>query len=251
MGTRYYYNIRHGLTVDPVVRLNGVVIRQGTTTSQDGISGPVDHFLRPGANELEVEIRAGERGHGSAFFYAGILRIDDTVVAQLAWPADYPIPEPPIPMYPVIRSRSFTVPEDHPKPLLWDAQVEDVPLTGTEEMWAPIRALHEALARGTPEPIYELFATRGAEFYRFYGSREGTPSGLRERVNSMMAGPYDMLPLRSGEVTFHACAEGRGVQVLRRDGLPAIAGQCRTNPKIRYISNPVLVRHGGVFQIIA
>jgi len=251
MGTRFFYNIRHGLTVDPIIRLNGVVIRQGTTTSQDGISGPVDHFLRPGENDLEVEIRAGERGHGGAFLYAGILRIDDSVAAEIAWPGDFPVPESPIPLYPAIQLREFTVPDDHPRPLLWQGEVENVPIGGTDELWEPIRALHGALERGEPDPIYGLFATRGAEFHRFYGSPEGTPAGLRQRVNSMMAGPYDMLPLPRHEIVFRSCAEGRGVQVLRRDGLPAIAGQCRTNPKIRYISNPVLVRHGGVFHIVA
>lgn len=252
MKPRFYFNLRHGMTVNAAVRVNGITIHQGSTTSQDGISGPVDHFLMPGENHLEVEVRGGDPSDGSAFFYAGILdAVSDAPLAQLDWPPDFPALPPPAPPYPTLQIRPFSIPDDHPKPLFFDAPVERVPFEGTPETWAPIRELHAAMERGDAAPIYGLFSTRAAEFYRFYGMAAATPAGARAAIDAMMVGPYDMLPLYRSDLAFKECGGGRAVQVLRLDGRPAIAGQCRANPKIRYMSNPVLVRHGGVYRIVA
>lgn len=251
MGTRYYYNIRHGLTVQAIVRLNGIVVHQGSANFQNGISGRVDHFLTPGDNELEVDILGGDIRHESAFFYAGILRADDSPLAVLDWPADFPVNEFAASPFPLRQMRRFSIATDHPVPLLFQAPIEIVPPEGTTAAWAPVKELFAALERGDAAPIYDLFATRAAEFHRFYALGEASPAGSRQLIDSMMAGPYDMLPLQGSDVFFRPCAAGRGAQLLRLDGRPAIAGQCRTNPKIRYTSNPVLVRIGKEYRIVA
>lgn len=251
MPTRYYFNVRHGLTVNAAARVNGITIHHGSTTSQDGIAGPIDHFLEPGENHLEVEIRTGDPSHGSAFFYAGVLALEGHApLGQLDWPADFPSLPPPAPPFPTLQIRPFVVPDDHPKPLFTSATAEHVPPEGTDETWAPIRALQTAFERGDGAAVSELFATRAAELHRFHGLPETSPAGARAMMEAMMAGPYDMTPLLGGVVVFRECAGGRAVQLLRLDGRPAILGQCRSNPKIRFLSNPVLVRQGGVYRIV-
>lgn len=252
MSTRHYFSIRHGITVNAAVRVNGITIHQGSQSTQDGITGPVDHLLAPGDNHLEVEIRDGDPLDGSAFFHAAILDgADDSVITELHWPADFPALPEPAPPYPTLQVRPFLVDADHRKPLFVDAPVERVPLEGNDETWAPIRALHSAFERGDAGAVQDLYATRVSELHRFYDLPETSPAGSAAMIQAMMSGPYDMLPLLGGGLIFRECAGGRAVQVLRLDSRPAIAGQRRDNPKVRHMINPVLVRQGGVYRILA
>lgn len=252
MSARYYYNIRHGLTVDAAVRVNGITIHHGMTSTQDGIAGPIDHFLEPGENELVVEIRTADPSHESAHFYAGILaNAGDAPFAELKWPSDFPTLPPPAPPYPTLQIRPFLVPADHPRPLFADAPAERVPIEGTDELWVAVRELHAAFERGDADAIADLYATRAAEAHRFYGLPETTPDGARRMIAEVMTGPYDMLPLHGGQVVFTSCAGGRAVQLLRLDGRPALLGRCRANPRQGYLSNPVLVRLDGLYRFVA
>jgi hypothetical protein len=252
MPTPYYFHIKHGITVNAAVRVNGITIHHGSSSTQDGIAGPIAHLLEPGENHLEVEIRHGDPTHGSAFFFAGILLVsDDTALAKLDWPADFPALPPPAPPFPTLQIRPLVIPADHPKPLFADALVERVPLEGTDETWAPIRALYDAFERGDAHAIAELTATRAAEAHKFYDLPETTPAGAAQMASENVGGPFDMLPLYGGQVVFRECAGGRAVQLLRLDGRPALAGRCRANPKQGYLSNPVLVRRGGAYHIMA
>lgn len=253
MPARYHYHIRHGLTVNVAVRVNGFTVHHGSTDSQDGIAGPIDHFLEPGENRLEVEIRTADPTDGQAHFYAGVLANEgDVPLAEIEWPNDFPELPPPAPPFPTLQFRLFTVPDDHPKPLFSDALSETVPLDGTDETWAPVRALHAAFERGDAAAIGELLSTRVEEAHKFYALPDTTPAGASRLVaEGMAAGGYDMLPIFGGQVVFLECAGGRAVQLLRLDGRPAIFGRCRANPKQAYISNPVLVRHEGVYRFIA
>lgn len=252
MGARYYFNIRHGLTVNAAVRVNGFTLHHGSTGSQDGIAGPLDHLLLPGENRLEVEIRAADPTHGSAHFYGGALANEgDVPLAELSWPEDFPALPPPAPPFPTLQARPFLVPADHPKPLFTDAPAERVPLEGTDELWAKVRELHGAFERGDAGAVQQLYATRAAEAHKFYALDDTTPAGAARMIAEGMTGPYDMLPLYGGQVVFMECAGGRAVQLLRLDGRPAIAGRCRTNPRQGYLSNPVLVRHEGVYHFVA
>jgi hypothetical protein len=252
MSARYYFNIRHGLTVNAAVRVNGITIHHGSTDSQDGIAGPIDHFLEPGENRLEVEIRTADPTHGSAHFYGGVLANEgDEGLAELEWPKDFPALPPPAPPFPTLQFRLFVVPADHPKPLFADAAAERVPLEGTDELWAKIHELQSAFERGDAGAIQDLYATRAAESHKYYQLDETSPAGARKMIAEMMSGPYDMLPLHGGQVVFMECAGGRAVQLLRPTGGPAFAGRSRSNPKQGYVSNPVLVRHEGVYHFVA
>lgn len=252
MPARYYYNIRHGLSVHAAVRVNGITIHHGSTETQDGIAGPIDHFLEPGENRLEVEIRTADPTNGMAHFYAGILANDgDVPLAELKWPADFPALPPPAPPFPTLAARVALVPPTHPKPLFSDARAEDVPLEGTDELWAKARELKEAFERGDGAKIADLYATRAAEAHKFYEIEETTPEGVRKMIAEMMTSPYDMLPLQGGQVVFVSCAGGRAVQLLRLDGRPAICGRSRANPKQGYLSSPVLVRRDGAYCFVA
>ena len=254
MPARYYYHIRHGLTVNAAVRVNGITIHHGATGgTQDGLAAPIDHFLEPGENRLEVEIRTADPTDGQAHFAAGIYANEgDVQLAELSWPGDFPAPPDPAPAFPTLQFRLFAVPGDHPKPLFTEARRETVPLDGTDETWAPVRALHDAFERGDAGAIGDLLSERVSEAHKFYDLPETTPGGSRQMVAEGMAGGgYDMLPLYGGQVVFMECAGGRAVQLLRLDGRPAIFGRCRSNPKQAYVSNPVLVRHEGVYRFIA
>lgn len=252
MPARHHYNVQLGLTVNAAVRVNGITVHHGSSPTQDGITGPVDHLLSPGENHLEVEIRAGDPTHGSAHFHASIRRsVVGSIITQLDWPADFPALPPPAPPYPTLQVRPFLMSEDHPRPLFADAPAERVPLEGTDETWAPIRALQAAFERGDAAAVQELLSTRVAEAHRFYDLPLTSPAGAQAAIGARMAAPYDMLPLYGGHVVFIECAGGRAVQLLRLDGRPAIAGQSRADPKLRFLSNPVLVRQGGVYRIVA
>lgn len=254
MPAKYHYHIKHGRSVNAAVRVNGITIHHGTTGgTQDGLAGPIDHFLEPGENRLEVEIRTADPSDEQAHFYAGLLANEgDAPLAELEWPKDFPpLPEP-APPFPTLQFRLCVVPGDHPKPLFSDAKRERVPLDGTDETWAPVRALHDAFERGDAAAIGDLLSTRVSEAHKFYALPETTAAGARQLVAEGMAGGgYDMLPILGGQVVFMECAGGRAVQLLRPDGRPAIFGRCRANPKQAYLSNPVLVRHEGVYRFIA
>jgi hypothetical protein len=254
MPARYHYHISHGRSVSCAVRVNGITIHHGATEgTQDGLAGPIDHFLEPGENRLEVDIRLADPGDEQAHFYAGVFANEgDVPLALLEWPKDFPpLPEP-APPFPTLQLRLFAVPDDHPKPLFSDARAERVPLDGTDETWAPVRALHAAFERGDAGTIGDLLSMRVLEAHKFYDLPETTEAGARQLVAEGMAGgPYDMLPLYGGQVVFQECAGGRAVQLIRPDGRPAIFGRCRANPKQAYISNPVLVRHQGAYRFIA
>jgi hypothetical protein len=268
MPTRYYWHVRHGLTVNAAVRLNGITLHHGSTTSQDGITAPVDHFLQPGENVLEVEIRTADPTSGSAFFYAGILGSRDEIArVELSWPEDFPALPPPVPPFPTLQARPFVMPADHPRPVFMDAREERVPAEGTDETWAPIRALHAAFERGDADEVADLFASRAAELHRFHELADTTPAGARAMAQAMVSGAYEMAPLTmgpqaapnpaspsappilGGAVYFRECAGGRAVQLLTHDGRPSILGRSRENPKQRFFFNPVLVREGGVYRI--
>lgn len=249
---RLYFNVRQGDTLDPVVRVNGFTIHHGRSTSQDGISGPLDHLLAPGENDLEVDVLAADPGHPGAYFHASVLHaVDESPAAQLDWPRDFPALPPPAPPFPLIQRRTFMVGEDHPRPLFASALVEDVPPEGTDETWAPVRALHAALERGEAAPIVDLFATRSAEWGRFYAGPHTSMAALREEAAANVPGPYAMAPIGRGDVVFRRCAGGRAVQLVRVGDGPAISGQCVANPKLRYRADPILVRDGGVYRIVA
>jgi len=250
--TRYNFLIRQGATVNPDVKLNGVSIHRGSSVTQNGISGPVDHFLMPGdGNVLEVDMRYADPLDPATHFDVSIRRIeDDSVIAALEWPGDFPALPPPAPPFPSIQLRTFSLPTDHPKPLFMSAPVERVQLEGTDETWKPVKELHAAMSRGDAVPIHDLFATRAQEFLRFHSLPDATPGGARAMIDAMMIGPYDLLPLDQGLV-FREVAGGRGVQLIRLDDRPALAGICRTNPDYKYVSNPVLVRHEGAYRIVA
>lgn len=244
MPTRYSWNVRHGITVNAAVRVNGITVHHGATTSQDGITAPVDHFLQPGENLLEVELREGDPAHGSAFFYAGVLGSrDEIALAELEWPGDFP-------PLPAVQVRAFVVSADHPRPIFMDAPVERVPADGTHETWAPIRALQSAFERGDGDAVGELFTTRAAELHRFHDLPETSAAGARAMARAMVSGPYELAPLLGGLVFFRECAGGRAVQLLRLDGRPSILGRSRDNPKQQFFFNPVLVRGGGEYRIV-
>lgn len=252
MPARYHHHIRLGITVTAAVRVNGFTLLQGSSDSQDGIVGPIDHFLEPGENRLEVQIRSADPTHPSAHFYAGVLANEgDTPLAELSWPADFPALPAPAPPFPTLQFRLFAVPGDHPEPLFTKAAAESVPLEGTDELWKVVRELHGAFERGDAGAIADLYATRAAEAHRFYALPETTPDGARQMIGEMMTGPYEMAPLHGGQVVFMECAGGRAVQILRTDGRPAIMGRSRENPRQGYVSSPVLVRKDGVYRFVA
>jgi hypothetical protein len=251
MATRYLYNLHIGTAIDAAVRLNGVTVRKGTSDSQDGISGAADHLLQPGRNEIEVEIFSADRTTGTAYILARVLRtVEQDTLAEIDWRSTDPGPLPPSPPFPILRTATFELPEDHPPPP-WDgAAVEEMPADGTPEAWRPVRELHGGMTRGDEAAVQSSLAPRAAEYHRIHGTPEAAPGPSRQIISQMMVGPYEMAPIGPADLEFRQVAGGRAVQVLRRGPGSAIAGHAVGAPKIAYVSDPLLVRRDGLWQIV-
>jgi len=258
MGT-YYLCIRHGLTVNARVGLNGFLQESGTSSTHRTVTTPVDRFIVPGENVLDVEILLADTKHSGAYFEAFIGKYDspEERVALFDWlypdggPRATSTADRPALIVPMARAVPFVVPPDHPRPVWLDAAKENVPTDGSAELRAPIRALEDALEAGNVDGVVNALSLRSAEYTRMERFEETKPAAARAAIAQNVRAPFKVDRARDDDLVFTPIASGRAVRVTRRGGGNAIDAIRTDDPEVTYQASPLLVRHEGRYQLFS
>ena len=233
METRHAFIVEQTGDTHIVASINGIPIHDGATPPETtrAPTRPADHWLSPGENTLTLDVRRGTLGPATSVNATVWDGIADARLAEIHWPQDFPVdPKDKVhgasPLGAV--TKRFSIPDDHTRPVYMDAPVHDVPIHGSSEAWAPIRAFHEAFVRGDKDGVLEGLSLRASEWHRYYEAEISKPEVVRKLVDDSVPGTYNMMPLDQALTRFEPCAGGRMYKVSRTDGRPLIYGKCTT-----------------------
>jgi len=220
------------------------------TATNDGTTMLANHLLWPGENTLRIEVQQMGKPETS-FFHVDFLREDDPEIPaqrfhSAPWPQLWDSWPEELRVLPFNHVSTFSIPDDHPQPIVASAKPEDVPIDGTPEMHAAVFELHQALAKKDGVGIVDAVALRMEDQKRFYGDISGTKkSAYVPGYAEAFRDPWEVPPFDAKRLVFERCAGGRAVFVTGLDGEHAVHGKNMVNPEQSYETDLLLVRHEG------
>ncbi len=252
--TQYSYIVKHPPGHVLSITVNDIPFYRRHSDCHVAPSGPFNHWMVEGVNELSLVINQSEPQPGRSFKIAfEIVKVTDGAhLLELLFPdllLDHPVVEQDLPIH---HKMTFRLDEPSPRPVWMDSPRTNFPIEGTREQHAALIELHEAQAQGDAGEFLRVCDVKAREMIRFYGPQETTdPATAKGYLARIMAEPWDLAPLDLHELTFERRGDGRTAYVSRRDGRSALFAQHRTDPDRTWEVNPHLTMIDGKWRIFA
>jgi len=251
------------------VYVNDVPVYRAPHIGPDSRSGPLNHLLRQGENEVTVELlRAGKQpGYDrvpDAFVFELYIvnnldapateKLDRTLLCDVRYPKIFEDARPEFQREPLHHRQTFRIEEPLPTPLYFHAEPASFGCEGTPDLRDAVQRIHGALERGDHEGFLDELSLRFECDERAYPDEDGMRAGPRMQKWRDELFPYDPrpdAPLDLSQLHFEARCGGRVAHVTRHDERHVLDVACRKDPKRRIRTDLLLIQHGGRWRVFA
>lgn len=251
------------------VYVNDVPVYRAPHVGPDSRSGPLNHLLREGDNEVSVELLRAGRQPGvervdDAFVFEiysvnnldapETEKLDRTVLCDVRFPKILEDARPEFQREPLFAKQSFRVEHPLPRPLYLDAPAAEFDCQGLPEQRAAVARIYDALERGDHEGFLEELSLRFDCDERAYPDEGDMRAGVRMQKWRDDLFPYDPRPegpLDFSQLHFEPRCGGRVAYVTRHDERHVLDVPCRKDPKRRIRTDLLMIQHGGTWRVFA
>lgn len=251
------------------VYLNDVPVYRSPHVGPESRSGPVNHFLREGENEITVELLRTTR-------QPYLEHVDDAFVFELYEVTNLDAPEgtplerrvrcdvrypgfldallPEHRRLPTSYRANFHIDSPLPRPAFFDAKPAEFDCAGLPEQRDAVRRIFDRLSAGDHEGFLEELSLRFDSDERAYPDEPNMRAGFRKQRWRDDIFPYDPRPdgpLDFAELHFEPRCGGRVAYVTRHDERHVLDVRCANDPKRRIRTDLLMMQDGGRWRVFA
>lgn len=251
------------------VYLNDVPVYRSPFMGPESRSGPVNHLLRQGENEITVELLRTSKQPGyeqtpDAFAFELYTvnnldapegtALDRTLLSDVRYPKIFEDAPERFRRLPLFHRETFTIADPLPLPRFFEAPAAEFDCNGLPEQRQVVVDLHRRLAEGDSEGFLAELSLRFDCDERAYPGEARLGAGAKMQQWRDELFPYDLRPdgpLDLSKVHFEPRCGGRVAHVTRHDDRYVLEAACTRDPNRRLRSDLLMIQHGGRWRVFA
>lgn len=249
------------------VYLNDVPLFRSPHFGPDSQSGPINHLLRKGENEVSVELLrvTPDNANGpiqDAFRFQlytvnnlgapeGV-PLDKTLICEVRYPQMVETVAPAHRHFPFFYRQTFQVDVALPTPRFFDAPAAVFDCHGLTEQRAAVQYLYGLLERGEHEALLDELSLKFEAMERAFPDEDRMRAASRKREWREELFAYDPRPdgpLDFAALHFESRRGGQVLHVTRYDERHALEATCAGDPNRQILTDLVMLQHEGRWRV--
>ena len=251
------------------IYINDVPLYRSPHVGPDSRSGPLNYLLKPGENELKIEVlkqgrpAEGEYQDNAVIFQVYTVKnmdapptekLDRDILLDVRFPkimVDTPKRHQHFPLY---HRQVFHLDMDLATPKFVAAPETDFDCAGTPELRAAVQRLHDVLEAGDYDALMNELALKFScdELVHEGDSDRLTGVRIKQWQDELLKyEPRPDEPLDMSMIHFEPRCGGRVAYVTRHDEQFVLNASCRLDPKRRIRTDLLMVQHQGRWRVFA